>query len=347
MSHLKIASWLPLGMVSAMLIAGCSSPSVESDVESCSDSETFCIGLVLESGTVEDGAFNEAAWTGVQEAAEATGGVAEFLESSDPSSYAANLSNFADRGFDVVVASAVAAPQATIAAAEEFPTTQFIGISQDMSAGPINTTGLVFRDDEAGYAAGYLAGLMTQSGVVGAVLGSEDVLPLRRFGEGYRLGAEAARPGATVIMSYNNDSADSFNDPSWGSETAAQQVADGADIIFGAGGTTGIAALEVVAGQPSAGASLFCIGIDIDQYYTVPQARPCLLTSAEKRIASGVRDVVIGIHSGVTLDRNVEGEIGLAPYHDLESVVPNNVKQEMDVVVAGLIDGSIATGVNF
>ncbi len=56
---------------------------------------------------------------------------------------------------------------------------------------------------------------------------------------------------------------------------------------------------------------------------------------------------MIGIHSGVALDRNVEGEIGLAPYHDLESVVPNNVKQEMDAVVAGLIDGSITPGVNF
>jgi hypothetical protein len=60
-----------------------------------------------------------------------------------------------------------------------------------------------------------------------------------------------------------------------------------------------------------------------------------------------VRGVVIGIHFGVALDRNVEGEIGLAPYHDLESQVPNNVQQEMDAVVAGLIDDSIATGVNF
>jgi basic membrane protein A len=347
MIQLKRASVWAIGVASALVIAGCSSTTNNSEAASCSDSDTFCIGLVLEAGVVNDGAFNEAAWEGVQEAAAATGGVAEYLESTDSDSYSANLAELAARGFDVVVASAVARPDATIAAATKYPATRFIGISQDMSDGPANTTGLIYRDDEAGYAAGYLAGLMTRTGVVGAVLGSEDVIPLKRFGEGYRLGAKTARPGATVIMSYNNNSADSFNDPSWGSETAAQQVADGADIVFGAGGTTGIAALETVAGEPGAGVSLFCIGIDVDQYYTVPQARPCLLSSAEKRIASGVRGVVIGIHSGVELDRNVEGEIGLAPYHDLESQVPNNVQQEMDAVVAGLIDGSIATGVNF
>jgi hypothetical protein len=63
--------------------------------------------------------------------------------------------------------------------------------------------------------------------------------------------------------------------------------------------------------------------IDVDQYVTVLQARACLLSSAEKRIASGVRDVIMEINSGQTLDRNVEE------------------------VMSGLIDGSISTGVVF
>ena len=349
--------WLTLGAACTLFMAGCSSTSesgtdstdelAASDAAFCTDPDTYCIGLVLEAGVVDDGAFNAAAWEGVQEAAAATGGIAEYLESTDADSYAANLSDLGTRGFDVVVASGVGQPNATIDAATTHPDTRFVGISQDMTDGPANTTGLLFRDDEAGYAAGYLAGLMTQTGTVGAVLGREDILPLKRFGEGYRLGALAARPDATVIMSYNNDSTDSFNDPEWGETTAAQQVADGADVIFGAGGTTGIAALEAVAQLPGAGTSLFCIGIDVDQYETVPQARPCLLSSAEKLIASGLRDLIIEVHAGATLDQNVEGDIGLAPYHDLKSQVPDSVKAQVDVVVAGLIDGSINPGVNF
>lgn len=345
-----MASVCALAMATVLLVSGCSSDtteleSPEATAESCA--EAFCIGLVLESGQVEDGAFNEAAWEGVQAAAVATGGIAEYLTSTDASSYASNLSDFADRGFDVVVASGVGKPQATIDAATAHPQTQFVGISQDMSDGPKNTTGLIFRDDEAGYAAGYLAGLMTKTGTVSAVLGSEDVLPLRRFGEGYRLGALAARTDVNVIMSYNNDSTDSFNDPTWGAVTAAEQLADGADVIFGAGGTTGIAALETVATSPGAGTTLFCIGIDVDQYQTVPDARPCLLSSAEKRIALGVQDVILLINAGKLTQRNVEGAIGLAPYHDLAGQVPDDVKQRVDQVVKGLIDGSISTGVTF
>lgn len=357
MVHTRHARWLTVGAVLGFLAMGCSSPSpseapsatepAAADSAACADPETFCIGLVLEAGVVDDGAFNAAAWQGAQDAAAATGGIAEYLESTDVSSYAANLDDFGSRGFDVVIASGVSQPDATIAAATDHPDTQYIGISQDMTNGPANTTGLIFRDDEAGYAAGYLAGLMTKTGTVGAVLGSESVIPLKRFGEGYRLGVLAARPDATVIMSYNNDSADSFNDPEWGAAAAAQQIADGADIIFGAGGTTGIAALETVAQAPGAGTSLFCIGIDVDQYETVPQARPCLLSSAEKQIAAGVRGLITAIHAGVAPERNVEGDIGLAPFHDMDAQVPSDVKEQIDAVVAGLIDGSIATGVTF
>lgn len=351
------ARWLIIGAVCALAMTGCSSPSTSgetptsgsgtSDSASCTAPGAFCIGLAIETGVVDDGAFNAAAWRGVQEAAVATGGVAEYLEPAEGMSYAAMLDDFGARDFDVVVATGVSQSETTVDAATSHPDTQFIGISQDMTNGPTNATGLLFRDDEAGYAVGYLAGLMSQTGTVAAVLGSESVIPLKRFGEGYRQGALAARPDVKVFMSYNNDSADSFNDPEWGQSTAAQQLVDGADVIFGAGGSTGIAALEAVAASPGAGTSLFCIGIDVDQYYTVPEARPCLLSSAEKRISAGVRDLIVQIHSGEKPEQNVEGAVGLAPFHDLASQVPDAVKVKVDAVVAGLDEGSIDTGVNF
>lgn len=351
------ARWLALGAACALLVAGCSSASpTESSSETatatdasepCADPETYCVGLVLESGFVDDGAFNEAAWEGVRDGAIATDGVATYLESTDADSYAANLDDLGSRGYDVVVASGVGQPEATVNAATAHPQTRYIGISQDMSGGPTNAIGLLFPDDEAGYLAGYLAGLMTQTGTVGAVLGSESVVPLKRFGEGYRLGALAARPGTTVIMSYNNESTDSFNDPEWGAAAAAEQIAGGADVIFGAGGTTGIAALETVAQSPGAGTTLFCIGIDVDQYETVPQARPCLLSSAEKLITEGVSALIIDIHTGADVGQSVEGEVGLAPYHDMASQVPESVKLRMAEIEAGLADGSISTGVTF
>jgi len=348
---------LAFALLTMLSLAACSTQSTNQgaspstsplpEASSCAAADTFCIGLALEVGVVDDAAFNAAAWQGVQEGAAATGGTAEYLESNQDNPYAANIEDFASRGFDVVVTTGVGQPDTTIAAANAHPDTTFIAISQDMTDGPANAIGLIFRDDEAGYAAGYLAGLMTQTGTVGAVLGSESVIPLKRFGEGYRLGALAARPDATVIMSYNNDSADSFDDPEWGAATATEQLASGADLVFGVGGSTGIAALEAVASSSGAGTSLFCIGVDVDQFQTVPQARPCLLSSAEKKIAPGVSELIVQIHAGGQLAQNVEGAVGLAPYHDLASQVPDSVKLQVDEVIAGLDDGSIDTGVTF
>jgi basic membrane protein A len=338
--------WLGLVAAGALLLVGCSSSQEASEPSAADCGDAFCIGLVLDGGVLDDGAFHAAAWQGVQAAAESAGGTAEYLGSEDADAYAANIAALAERGFDVIVTTFVALPDVTAEAAAAYPDSRFIGVSQDMSAATPNAIGLVFSDDKAGYAAGYLAGLMTQTGTVGAVLGSEEVIPLKRFGEGYRLGVLAARPDATVIMDYST-AADSFNDPEWAAATTAEQLAQGADIVFGAGGTTGTSALLTVAAAPGAGESVYCIGIDVDQWETVPDARPCLLTSAEKKIAAGVEAIIADIVAGSAPSGNVQGSVGLAPYHDLESRVPAEVQQRVLEVIAGLDAGSISTGVDF
>ena len=342
------ARWQALALVAAtaLIATGCLSSQEASEPSAADCGEGFCIGLVLDGGVIDDGAFHAAAWQGVQAAAESAGGTAEYLGSEDADAYAANIAAFAERGFDVIVTTFVALPEVTVDAAAAYPDSRFIGVSQDMSGATPNAIGLVFSDDKAGYAAGYLAGLMTQTGTVGAVLGSEEVIPLKRFGEGYRLGALAARPDATVIMDYST-AADSFNDPDWAAATTTEQLAAGADLVFGAGGTTGTSALLTVAAAPGAGESVYCIGIDIDQYFTVPDARPCLLTSAEKKIAEGVEAIIADIVAGSAPSGNVQGSVGLAPYHDLESRVPAEVQQQVLEVIAGLDAGSISTGVDF
>ena len=53
-----------------------------------------------------------------------------------------------------------------------------------------------------------------------------------------------------------------------GGNEAKKQLAQGADVIFGAGGKTGNGALAEVAKASGAGTSVFCIGVDTDQWNT-------------------------------------------------------------------------------
>lgn len=171
---------LALGAACALLVAGCSSPSpadtsatsesavqptsesIPQDGSPCADPNTFCVGLVVESGTVDDGSLNEAAFEGVRDAAIATDAVVTYLESTDEDPYAANIEYLALSGYDVVVTTGVDVPQVTIDAAVAHPDTRFIGISQNMADGPANATGLLFADDEAGSFIEDLAGLIVE-----------------------------------------------------------------------------------------------------------------------------------------------------------------------------------------
>ena len=75
-----------------------------------------------------------------------------------------------------------------------------------------------------------------------------------------------------------------FNDPAWGAATASQLLTRGNDVIFAVAGKTGSGALAMVAKKRNT----FCIGVDTDQWFTVPEAQSCLVTSAEKLMGKGV-----------------------------------------------------------
>jgi basic membrane protein A len=133
-----------------------------------------------------------------------------------------------------------------------------------------------------------------------------------------------------------------FTDPEWGATTAAQAIDQGADVIFGAGGKTGNGALIEVASHPG----LYCIGVDSDQWETVPEAHPCLVSSAMKLITPGVFDLVTASTKNSFPSGNYFGAVGLAPFHDFESKVPQEVKDKLSEIEAGIASGEITTGYN-
>ncbi len=125
------------------------------------------------------------------------------------------------------------------------------------------------------------------------MLGTDLVPPVVAFGKGYENGAKAINPDIEVISTYHpGEISQAFVDPEWGAATARQALDQGADIIFGAGGQTGNGALQEVAAAVTAGGTLFCIGVDTDQWETLPAAHPCLVSSAVKQITPGVVDLI-------------------------------------------------------
>lgn len=322
-----------------LLVAACGgSDSGDSADGDCASDDFLCVGLVSDVGKIDDKSFNQSAWEGVQ------GSVADkfdFIETQDSNDYGTNIQTFIDQDYDVVVTVGFAIGEATVVAATANPDVNFIGVDQFQGAELPNLAGLIFPEQQAGFLAGALAGLMTESNTIAAVLGTDLVPPVVSFQQGYENGARYTNPDVDVISTFHPGGLDvAFTDPAWGADTARQAIDSGADVIFGAGGLTGNGALGEIAKEDGAA---FCIGVDSDQWETVPEARPCLITSAMKLINPGVQGLIADAESGSFSGGNAIGEVGLADYHDFSSVIPQEVQDQIADLTPKVLSGEVAT----
>ena len=306
------------------------------------------VGLVTDVGRVNDKGFNQSAYEGMLAAAEAapTCFETDYIETTSQSDYAKNIAEFSENDYDVVIGVGFLLGDALGDAAKEFPDAKFISVDGIPGAGhdeswSTNGESLFFAEDEAGYLAGVLAASVTETDHIGVVGGLLVVPPVERFVEGYINGAKATNPEIDVDFVYTS----SFVEPEQGKAAAEQMIDAGADVIFAAGGLTGNGALLA-----ACAADKLAIGVDTDQYETLPEAQPCLVSSATKNIVEAVKNSLLRIASdeftaGAHTDNAATNGIGLADFHDNADKVPADVQALLDETFAGLADGSIKTNV--
>jgi simple sugar transport system permease protein len=229
--------------------------------------------------------------------------------------------------------------------ATRHPGVHFIIVDHEPLPDSKNVTGLSFAEDQAGFLAGALAGLMTERGTVGFV-GGIDVTAVLKFHRGFEHGVAHTNRQASVVQTYT----ESFTDQDAGRAAAGELVAQEADVIFAAGGSSGSAALQSAAGQ-----GVWVIGVDQDEWVTTFQdgnlaGAERLLTSAVKRVHQAVYAAVTQavqgkLRSGVLRFDLANDGVGLAPYHAADTAIPSEVRGKILEVAEGLRTGRVRTQV--
>jgi basic membrane protein A len=317
--------------------------------EGVEDPSTLRVGLVTDLGRVNDGTFNEFAHRGVLAAQEEHGFEYNYIETTAQADYVQNIQTFVEEGYDVIVTVGFLIQDATAAAAAENPDITFIGVDQGYAPGSVtdNVLGLTFREDQAGFLAGALAAMMSESGTIG-VVGGQEIPPVKKFVNGYANGAAYVNPDTNVLQVY----LPTFIDAALGASTAEQMIGEGADVIFGAGGPTGSGGIKAAAES-----GVWVIGVDTDEYLTTfangsgPGADK-ILSSAQKRhdvaVTTAINSVIDGTFQGngtEVFDAAGNG-VGLADFHDAAAAIPDGVKAKIDEIFGLLADGSLNTGVD-
>jgi basic membrane protein A len=265
-------------LVGIAALTGCGGSSAPSKAKA------FVV-LVTDINQLNDHGFNQLAYGGLKRAEKQLGIRGAVYQSASAQDYIPNLSTAARKDADLVVAVGFDQAAAVAKVAKQFPNTHFaiIDVDQrDLAGRPKNVEGLIFREQEVGYLAGYLAGLQERrdgkQNTIGSV-GGEKQPPVDRYIAGYEAGARKADPTVKVLNAYSQDWVDQAK-----CKTAAlNQISAGASVVFQVAGGCGLGVLDAAKER-----NVWGIGVDADQSYLGKQ----VLTSAMKRVDTSVYSTI-------------------------------------------------------
>jgi basic membrane protein A len=248
------------------------------------------VGLVTDIGGLNDRSFNHLAYVGLQRAEKELGIQGRVLTSKSNSDYVPNLTTLAQQNYDLIIPVGFLMADATAAVAKQAPNAKFAIVDVDatgLKGKPTNVEGLLFKEQEAGYLAGYLAGLYAKDNNIKVIssVGGQKIPPVDHYIAGYQAGAKAADPGIQTLNGYSQD----FVAQDKCKEIALNQIAKGSGVVFQVAGQCGLGALDAAKEKGKQG-----IGVDADQGYLGSY----ILTSAEKKVDVAVFNAIKAAQQG-------------------------------------------------
>ncbi|HET9738985.1 MAG TPA: BMP family ABC transporter substrate-binding protein, partial [Solirubrobacteraceae bacterium] len=294
------------------------------------------VGLVTDIGGLNDRSFNQLANEGLEKAKSELGVEGQALTSKSNADYVPNLSRLAQQQYDLVIGVGFLMAESINTVATKFPDTNFaiIDFSQaGLKSKPANVRGLLFKENEAGYLAGYLAALVVKKKGGDQVLssvGGQKIPPVDAYIAGYQAAAGEAAKGMKTLNGYSQD----FVDQAKCKEIALNHIAEGAQVVFQVAGQCGLGALDAAKEKGVLG-----IGVDADQGYLGDH----ILTSAMKRVDTSVFETVKAVQDGAfkggedqIFDLKSEG-VGLGKI----SADGQEFESQIDEIRQKIIDGEV------
>ncbi len=326
-------------LILGVVAAGCGEDEEEptgGGTEQTEEKPAIKVGLVTDIGGLNDRSFNQLANEGFERSKSELGVEGQVLTSKSNADYVPNLSRLAQQQYDLVIGVGFLMAEAMDTVAKKFPDTNFAIIDFPQSAlksKPANVRGLLFKENEAGYLAGYLAALVVEKKggdqVISSV-GGQKVPAVDAYIAGYQAAAGEAAKGVKTLTAYSQD----FVDQAKCKEIALNQIADGAQVVFQVAGGCGLGALDAAKEKGVLG-----IGVDADQGYLGEH----ILTSAMKRVDTSVFETAKAVQDGAfaggedqIFDLKSEG-VGLGEI----SPDGQEFQSQIDEIRQQIIDGEI------
>jgi basic membrane protein A and related proteins len=341
-------------LVLAVAAAGCGGDDEEGGgdtgaaapgaTETSAEAEAISVGLVSDTGGLDDRGFNEFSINGFERAQSELGVEGRVYTSESADDYLPNLTAAVDDGHDLVIAVGFLIQPNVAEVAAEATDVNFAGVDQFFGEEPDcggegqppcglpNTLGLQFPSEEAGYLAGIVAAGVTKTNTVSTV-GGIKIPPVDNWIAGFRQAVKDTNPDVKLLNAYSQD----FVDQAKCKEIALDQIAQGSDVVFQVAGLCGLGALDAACQE-----GVMAIGVDADQSF----AGDCVVTSALKPLELAVFETIKAAQEG-TFEGGTNRFFGIEEFPDAEllapytDAVPQDVQDQVDQAREQLISGEI------
>ncbi|MDO5049572.1 MAG: BMP family ABC transporter substrate-binding protein [Actinomycetaceae bacterium] len=352
-NSIKVAAF---AAATAMLLGACGSAPEEPTTEGNGETnETAAAStdvkacMVSDEGGFDDKSFNQSGYEGLKRAEAELGVEISTTESSSDADFEPNLNALISDGCDVIIGVGFKMADQLEAKAKENPEVKFALVDSTFAEQPENARALVFNTAEASYLAGYAAAGMTETGKIGTFLGM--ALPTTQiFADGFEDGMNKYNEENSTdvqLVGWSKEAQDGmatgdFSDVAKGQTFSKQLVDQGVDVIMPVAGPVGAGALAAA----SENEGVKVVWVDADGYETQPESGQYILTSVVKEIGAAVFDTIKLVVDDAWISEqyvgNLEnGGVSIAPFHDFEDQVPQELKDGLENIKQQIVSGEI------
>lgn len=309
--HMKKLMSLLMTLVLVFALAGCGNTAQDNKTEEPADTENkadaaenaepgqdeggaksneaVIAEIIIANGTIDDGSFNQGAWEGIKEYAEANNLSYQYYESAENTtdSQLEAIKLAVENGAKIVVAPGFNFETTIYQAQDIYPDTKFVlldGEPHDEAYENYKTNDNVacifYAEQEAGFLAGYA--LVKEGFRNLGFMGGMAYPAVMRYGYGYIAGADYAAKELGLQegeVKINYTYTGNFEATPDNQTLAASWYQDGTEVIFACGGSVGYSVMAAAEQTDT-----YVVGVDTDQY----RDSETVITSAEKMLANSV-----------------------------------------------------------
>lgn len=293
--------------------------------------DTMRVALVL-PGPITDGTFNSAAHKGIEAAQEAHDIEVSVRENTDFAEIAEVLRAYAEDGYDVIIGHGFQFAEPVLEMHADYPDTWFVVNTAQVAAEP-NVASFDNRWGDAGYIAGAVAALFSETGTIGHI-GGIPVPAVEAYNTGFERGAKRMNPDANVLSAYVG----SFSDIARGAEITTSLIEQGADVVTSTGNENVIGTI-----QAAQQAGVMAIGTAFDSHQAAPETIiSTALINMDRNIDLAVAAIADGSIEPKAYVLGLEEEgIGLAPFRNFEDKISAEDKAKIETLIEDIRAGKV------